>query len=504
MSKIKLSEKESILVSFLADACAKSSPDTWPRIAGGWVRDKLLGSESYDIDIALNNMTGKSFLNVIRKEAKSKGIEWHEGHVVEARPEQSKHLETAGCKLFGIDVEFTNLRSEEYTDSRIPSMKFGTPREDAERRDSTINSLFYNIRADIIEDFTGNGIKDLYDKRIRTPLDPVKTFRDDPLRVLRTIRFASRLGFSVDREIRYAAKNADVQKDFLTKVSRERIWDEMIGHSNRHGGWKEGFLIGKDPLYALKLVCQFHFRDILFNPRDEELRNSLNSWDTDQNNKYHDLPIWGHTYLAFRYLLTRSNVIDNPVEKAVRHLALILHDLGKRDPNYRQLLEDGTYSYRAHEDRSAELAEVVLTDLCAPKDIKERIVRLCKEHQRFLHIAQGKPTDKAFRKIVRDVGDDWENLVDISEADGYGKKYKWNGTEVKEFFDMCRERIHKVLNEQQGETTPKRPLNGKDLIQIGFQPGPKMGELFRLLDEELLENPAMTKEEAIIFIQGQK
>jgi len=95
--------------------------------------------------------------------------------------------------MFGLDLDFVNLRSEEYTEAtRIPQMRFGTPLEDAERRDLTINSLFYNIHTDLIEDWTGYGLSDLDQKIARTPLEPDTTFRDDPLRVLRVARFATR------------------------------------------------------------------------------------------------------------------------------------------------------------------------------------------------------------------------------------------------------------------------------------------------------------------------
>ena len=121
-----------------------------------------------------------------------------------------------------------NLRKEEYAqDSRIPTIDFGTPLEDAERRDLTINALFYNLNDQKVEDFTGKGLADLRNKLIRTPLEPLKTFLDDPLRVLRAFRFAARYLFEVDPEILAAAKNDIVLEQLCYKVSKERIGREF-------------------------------------------------------------------------------------------------------------------------------------------------------------------------------------------------------------------------------------------------------------------------------------
>jgi tRNA nucleotidyltransferase (CCA-adding enzyme) len=121
----------------------------------------------------------------------------------------------------GLDLDFVNLRSEEYAEhSRIPeTMRFGTPKEDAERRDLTINSLFYNLHTESVEDFTGKGVDDIENGIIRTPLDPMTTFLDDPLRVLRAVRFAARLDFKITPEVKAAMMNKSV------KVSLPRYGD---------------------------------------------------------------------------------------------------------------------------------------------------------------------------------------------------------------------------------------------------------------------------------------
>ncbi|EFJ27391.1 hypothetical protein SELMODRAFT_25834, partial [Selaginella moellendorffii] len=196
------------------------------RVAGGWVRDKLLGVESHDLDIALDDMTGQQFCDrvvpCLRKTDPPCSYK-----VIKSNPERSKHLETTKLEILGGELDVVNLRSETYSkDSRIPtSMKFGTPSEDAYRRDLTINSLFYNVAADKVEDFTGRGlcVKDLKLGKIRTPLPPLVTFLDDPLRVLRSIRFAARFNFELDEELECVASADSVKAAFETKITRERI-----------------------------------------------------------------------------------------------------------------------------------------------------------------------------------------------------------------------------------------------------------------------------------------
>ena len=140
----------------------------------------------------------------------------------------SKHLETATIRVEGQMIDLVNLRSETYTDeSRVPTIEFGTPSEDAYRRDLTINSMFYNINEEKIEDLTGKGISDLSSRLIRTPLEPLQTFLDDPLRVLRTIRFANRFEFDIVPDIIIAAKNPQVRESVLNKVSFERYGIEL-------------------------------------------------------------------------------------------------------------------------------------------------------------------------------------------------------------------------------------------------------------------------------------
>lgn len=225
------------------------------RFTGGWVRDKLLGVESHDIDVAINKMTGyqfglrmKEYLDAPGNAAKyglgDKNNKAGSLSKIEANPDKSKHLETTTTKILGLDLDLVNLRKETYTeDSRNPQIEFGTPEEDALRRDATINAMFYNIMTDKLEDFTQHGLEDLKTGTFRTPLEPYTTFKDDPLRVLRLIRLASRFTFEIVPEVQEAMKNPEVSEALKVKISKERIWVEL-----------EKMLKGPDPEGALKYI----------------------------------------------------------------------------------------------------------------------------------------------------------------------------------------------------------------------------------------------------------
>ncbi|KAK0714935.1 hypothetical protein B0H67DRAFT_579543 [Lasiosphaeris hirsuta] len=244
-------------------AAAKVKPEPVVlRWAGGWVRDKLLGIESHDIDTAINCMTGETFALRLRafcdtpvhRERHAIGPDDVGNlHKIARNPDKSKHLETTTTKLFGLDVDFVNLRRETYTEeSRNPQMEFGTAEEDALRRDATVNALFYNLHTSQVEDFTG-GLEDMRERLIRTPLEPLQTFTDDPLRVLRLVRFASRLEFSIDPVAEAVMGDPRVLDALRLKISRERVGVEL-----------EKMLKGSNPVDALKLIDRLGLYHTIF------------------------------------------------------------------------------------------------------------------------------------------------------------------------------------------------------------------------------------------------
>jgi tRNA nucleotidyltransferase/poly(A) polymerase len=243
-----------------------------PRVAGGWVRDKLLHKESHDIDIALEGMEGETFAQYIKlysetvldPESFPSGQKMSSISVIKSNPTQSKHLNTATFLLHGLPIDVSNLRTEVYPiDSRIPLMQMGSVRDDVIRRDFTCNALFYNILTESIEDICGRSKYDLDQKILSTPLHAFKTFNDDPLRILRCVRFASRLRFTIDAPIYYAASHLSTHLPLVRKVSRERYGIEL----------KKMFESFTTTQFSLSLLCQWKLRPIIFmlpfNRKDE-------------------------------------------------------------------------------------------------------------------------------------------------------------------------------------------------------------------------------------------
>lgn len=227
--KIVLEGWEKEIFDILCQANQSLQKQSVLRVAGGWVRDKLLGQTSHDIDIAVDNMTGSEFASELPGWLREHGYTSSSVWVVKMNAEKSKHLETATLKINGHSIDLVNLRKEVYTsDSRVPQIAIGTPSEDAFRRDLTINSLFYNLNTRCIEDFTKMGVSDLELGKCRTPLDSQVTFSDDPLRVLRSIRFATRLRYSIDTHLSNAASSDRVSDLLRLKVSKERVGSEVI------------------------------------------------------------------------------------------------------------------------------------------------------------------------------------------------------------------------------------------------------------------------------------
>ncbi|MCJ1311310.1 CCA tRNA nucleotidyltransferase, mitochondrial [Agyrium rufum] len=279
---IALTEDEELLRQLLLDAAEYAGTQdgiTKPvlRFTGGWVRDRLLGAQSVDIDVGISSMTGFTFGNLMKEYLQtSDGIAKYGQHElpalskIEANPEKSKHLETITTKIMGYDVDLVNLRKEVYLDtSRNPLMEFGTAEEDAQRRDATVNALFYNLSTSEVEDFTGKGLEDMQNQIIRTPLPPHQTFEDDPLRVLRCIRFASRLGYRIDAAAESSMGDQGIKDALRVKISRERVGTEV-----------EKMLRGPDPHAALVFIDRLNLYNTIFtNPaRPDALQISTQDW----------------------------------------------------------------------------------------------------------------------------------------------------------------------------------------------------------------------------------
>lgn len=506
--KITLTDKEKKIFELLKETIAENNLGSTIRVAGGWVRDKIMGKQSKDLDITIDNMSGKQFAEHVVRHLQSKGVPAKSVGVIEARPEQSKHLETAVINIFDQPIDFVQLRGEKYDPAtRIPKITVGTAIEDAYRRDFTINSLFYNINEDKIEDFTGKGLDDIQNKIIRTPvpshevwsqvgihaeeqaITPKKTFMDDPLRVLRAIRFASRYGFDLDKDLMEAAKDPDVQQAFAKKISRERIEEEL-----------RKMLVGPNPRWAMELIKSLNMQSEIF-----QLPEGFDKWDMDQNNPNHELNIWGHLMEALgnlQIILKDRNIEDT--DKFVLNLAAIMHDVGKLDPSIKGTKEvEGQLinTYQGHEESSMRAAEHMLRKLpgITNKEI-ERVKQLIDASRRVNPAYKDSSemcdrSDKALRKFVQFIQDDWENAIDLATADASAHKIGWINTFERTYFNTMKERIKGLGPEQIKNIKPL--VNGQEIMQMfGRKGGPWMTKLISSLIDWQLGNPTATKEDA--------
>lgn len=319
-SSIELNEREKKIKQVLVNFCdyynqhQPKEKKLELRITGGWVRDKLLGNESNDIDIAINHLTGEEFTNQLYEylSVKYPSLHLKSVHTIKKNPEKSKHLETCTTKLFDLDIDFVNLRSEIYSnDSRVPVIEFGTAEEDARRRDATLNSLFYNINFDKIEDFTGKGMIDLKNGILRTPLPPLKTFLDDPLRVLRLIRFACRFNFLIDESTLGAMKDPEIKKALTTKISRERVGIEI-----------DKMLMSTNPEYGLQLINYIGLFQSIFTFGD--LEGKIKELNQDQTfiqleEVYSKLP--QQTNKATHIFSIYKKLLNGPLLEIVQHFS---------------------------------------------------------------------------------------------------------------------------------------------------------------------------------------
>ena len=272
---ISLSASEREVFDLLMAARNRYCPSTTIRVAGGWVRDKLLQQSNApcrDIDLVLSDVSGIQFVDMLRQYLNDENLLNMlqtnggggdiGGEDATNQKQQGKsrkglkadHLQTASLCINGFDLDFVRLRNEKYGDERIPEkVDVGSIVEDAWRRDLTINALYYNINTNQVEDWTEQGLQDLQLRNIATTRPPLKTLLEDPTRLLRAIRFAAQLGWTVDPRLFRAASDLRVRYALQTKVSRDAI-----------GKGIDACFATRDPSRAIKLLLATNLIDVTF------------------------------------------------------------------------------------------------------------------------------------------------------------------------------------------------------------------------------------------------
>ncbi|KAG3168720.1 hypothetical protein PI124_g3752 [Phytophthora idaei] len=488
---VKLMPAEKKLFAFLLDVAAQpAAGGAVLRVAGGWVRDKLLGRDSDDVDIVLDRMTGRAFADLVNAYETAQGRTVRAVGVIKANPDQSKHLETATMQIgesMGW-VDFVNLRAETYAseDNRIPTVEIGTPQQDAERRDFTINSLFYNLATKQVEDYTGRGIEDLKNGRLRTPLEPRVTFLDDPLRVLRAVRFGSRFNCTLEDDLRAAAQLEEVRVALIRKVSRERVGKEL-----------SGMLTGSaaHPERALRLLHDLHLCESVFLPSALLEKTPVCRPDVEVENLGENVWDRCYAYISEMYRhLTSDGVLDVDNLSAEKKHELLVRILASLLLPFRGLC--------VRDKRRRSVATFVVQDSLKLPNRDAKDVDNVLAHVGRLQASTTDTFDRVeVGLLIRSIGAQWEicrdtalvqELTDAGSVDEaaearamVSKRYDTFSSQVR---DAGLDSVWKL----------KPLLNGNDLVkQLGVKPGPHMKELLDRIMAWQLSNPAKTRDECM-------
>lgn len=415
-------------------------------IVGGFVRDLILEREKFEIDFLVLG-SGTDFAKLY---ASKLGIN---------KVSVFQSFGTAHFKYQVYDLEFVGARKESYrSSSRNPVIAEGSFEDDISRRDFTINTIALSLNK---EDFGSlidiyDGVKDIEQKIIKTPLDPLITFNDDPLRIMRAFRFASQLDFNVSEEI---MKASSVMRERLKIITQERITDEFLK-----------ILASPKPSVGLKLLFLSGVMEIIF-PEIARLAG------VDQRKDFHHKDVFFHT----------CKVVDN-ISRATDNIwlrfAALVHDIAK--PQTKKFVDEIGWTFHGHEEIGARMMKGIFKKLKLPLHHLEYVEKLVRLHLRPIALAKEEVTDSAIRRLIVNAGLDLEDLITLCRADITSK----NQDKVSKYLDNYERVMKKVweVEEKDKLRAFQSPVRGEEIMQIcNLKPSRKVGEIKEAIEDAILD-----------------
>lgn len=440
------------LINKLSEISVKNGHESY--IVGGWVRDYKLGVDSDDIDIVVVGDGPKMALDF--------------AHSVGGSVDIFKNYGTAKVSWDGIDVEFVTARSESYSrESRNPIVTPGTLLEDLRRRDFTINSMAISLNKKdfgrLIDPFGGE--KDLENKILRTPRKPEETFFDDPLRMLRCVRFHTKFLFDIETETFEAIRKC---ADRLNIISSERIATELfkiLSYSNPHVG-----------------ICALEDTGLL-----EKFLPELSALDTIDDGRHKNNFIH-----SIKVLENVSRESDN----VWLRFAALLHDIGK-DRCKRRNEETGEWTFYGHPEIGRRMIDPIFKRLHLPIDKREYVKKLVGLHMRPQKIAAEGVTDSAVRRVLVDAGDDISDLLLLSKSD-ITTKYSDKKARLQEAINILESKIED-LKVRDWRRMFQPCINGFEIMDMfNLKKGPEVGRLKEAMKEAILDGELPNERPALI------